>query len=55
MPKKKAAAERGQKASFRCRLCEKAVRIPQGWTRGPAVRRHYWKKHPEVMQPERSS
>jgi hypothetical protein len=34
----------------RCRTCGKAIRVPQGWGVGPAVRRHYWAKHPEVMQ-----
>ena len=49
MPKKKAANARGSSSSFRCGLCERRIRIPTGWTRGPAVRRHYWAKHPEVM------
>ena len=30
--------------SFLCKLCERRVRIPDGWTRGPAVRSHYWSK-----------
>ncbi|MBW3589835.1 MAG: hypothetical protein KY429_10490 [Actinobacteria bacterium] len=33
----------------KCKTCGKTIRIPQGWTIGPAVRRHYWSKHPEVM------
>ncbi len=50
MPKKKDASKRASRKSFRCTLCERRVRIPEGWTRGPAVRRHYWAKHPEHMQ-----
>jgi hypothetical protein len=37
--------------SARCKTCGKVIRIPQGWTVGPAVRRHYWRHHREVMQP----
>lgn len=36
----------------RCKTCGKAIRVPEGWTTGPAVRRHYWSKHPERMQRE---
>lgn len=36
-----------------CRTCGRRVHIPEGWSVGPAVRRHYWKHHPEVMQPEK--
>ena len=35
-----------------CRTCGGRIRIPEGWTIGPAVRRHYWAKHRDVMQPE---
>ena len=49
MPAKKKAVPRVPK-SFHCRLCERKIRIPQGWTRGPAVRKHYWARHPEVMR-----
>ncbi len=35
-----------------CRTCGKRIRIPKGWTAGPAVRRHYWREHRDVMQPE---
>jgi hypothetical protein len=45
--KKKAAPPK----SVRCKTCEKRIRIPDGWTVGPAVRKHYWKHHREVMQP----
>ena len=34
----------------RCKICDKPIYVPDGWTRGPAVRRHYWAKHREVMQ-----
>ena len=33
----------------RCRTCGKAIPVPRGWSHGPAVRRHYWAKHREVM------
>ncbi len=45
--KKKAAKSRGP----RCHRCNRAIRVPDGWTHGPAIRRHYWAKHREVMQP----
>ena len=35
----------------RCRTCGKPIHIPQGWSVGPAVRRHYWAKHRDVMLP----
>ncbi|HWC14776.1 MAG TPA: hypothetical protein VG929_09285 [Actinomycetota bacterium] len=38
----------------RCHTCGAAIRVPEGWSAGPAVRRHYWRKHPEVMQPKGS-
>jgi hypothetical protein len=38
--------------SPKCRTCGKRIRVPQGWSAGPAVRRHYWKEHRDVMQPE---
>ena len=55
MSKKHSSSQRAEKRSFYCNLCARSVRIPTGWTRGPAVRKHYWAKHPEVMQPDRSS
>ncbi len=36
--------------SPRCKKCNQTIRVPKGWSRGPAVRRHYWAKHREVMQ-----
>lgn len=38
----------------KCKTCGKAIRVPKGWTVGPAVRRHYWAKHPERMEKERA-
>lgn len=40
---------RDKKKSPRCKLCGGVIRIPQGWTAGPAVRRHYWAKHRDHM------
>lgn len=34
----------------RCHNCGRPIRIPKGWSRGPAVRRHYWRQHPEIMR-----
>ena len=53
-PTKKGATRKDAtkpKKSWHCKLCDRAIRLPDGWTRGPAVRRHYWAKHREVMQP----
>ncbi len=36
---------------FLCKRCNRRIRIPEGWSFGPAVRKHYWAKHPEIMQP----
>ena len=33
----------------RCRTCGKPIRIPKGWSRGSAIRKHYWSKHRDVM------
>jgi hypothetical protein len=49
MPKKRSDGAAGRK-SVRCHTCGKRIRIPEGWTAGPAVRRHYWKQHRERMQ-----
>lgn len=38
--------------SVRCRTCGTRIRIPDGWSAGPAVRKHYWAKHRDVMLPE---
>ena len=55
MPPAKPVKERAPKPKATCRTCGKRIRIPDGWTAGPAVRRHYWAKHREVMQPENKS
>jgi hypothetical protein len=34
----------------KCKTCGKQIMIPKGWSIGPAVRRHYWAKHPEIVQ-----
>ena len=39
----------------RCRTCDKVIRVPKGWTQGPAIRRHYWREHREIMQGRRGS
>ena len=39
--------------SVKCRTCGSRIRIPDGWTPGPAVRKHYWAKHRDVMLPNR--
>jgi hypothetical protein len=48
MPQKKKAAKKRAK-SPRCKQCGKTIRVPAGWSVGPAVRRHYWRDHREVM------
>lgn len=35
----------------RCKTCGAVIRVPAGWSAGPAVRRHYWAKHRDVMLP----
>ncbi len=47
---KKGAAKLAAKKAARCHTCGARIRIPDGWTVGPAVRRHYWAKHRTVMQ-----
>jgi hypothetical protein len=51
---KKQTASKAAKRSFYCTLCERSIRMPKDWTRGPAVRRHYWATHPEIMQPNKN-
>ncbi|MGH2734397.1 MAG: hypothetical protein ACRDKZ_02360 [Actinomycetota bacterium] len=34
----------------KCRTCGKRIHVPKGWSVGSASRRHYWRKHPEVMR-----
>jgi hypothetical protein len=45
-PASKPAAPR---RSPRCRACGEVIDVPEGWSHGPAVRRHYWARHREVM------
>lgn len=39
----------GKPKSPRCKTCGRAIRVPEGWSFGAAVRRHYWRKHRDVM------
>ena len=55
VPRARESKKGGKAKSPRCRTCGKAIRVPQGWGTGPAVRRHYWAKHPEVMQKDTGS
>lgn len=32
-----------------CRTCGMQIEVPEGWSVGPAVRRHYWDAHPDRM------
>lgn len=34
----------------KCKTCGKTIRVPKGWTIGPAVRKHYWRAHTDVME-----
>ncbi len=47
-----AKAKAGPKKNAVCHTCGARIRIPEGWTVGPAARRHYWAKHRDVMQPD---
>ena len=38
----------------KCKKCGKTIRIPKGWTIGPAARKHYWAKHREMMERPRA-
>lgn len=51
----KAPAQKGKVKSPKCRTCGKRIRVPKGWSAGPAVRRHYWREHRSVMQPEKGA
>lgn len=48
----KAPKKPGPRKNASCHTCGARIRIPEGWTVGPAVRRHYWAKHRDVMQPD---
>lgn len=32
-----------------CKTCGATIEVPEGWSTGPAVRRHYWAEHPDRM------
>lgn len=36
--------------SPRCHTCDRTIHVPSGWSKGAAVRRHYWAKHRDVME-----
>jgi hypothetical protein len=42
-----------KRTTVKCRTCGERILVPTGWSAGPAVRRHYWRKHPDVMNPPR--
>lgn len=46
----KGAEVRAPKKTALCHTCGARIRIPDGWSVGPAVRRHYWAKHRARMQ-----
>ena len=48
MPREGAA--KGRKKRPLCHTCDKPIHVPAGWSAGSAVRKHYWKHHPKVMQ-----
>lgn len=37
-----------------CRTCGATIQVPEGWSVGPAVRRHYWEVHADRMQKTRA-
>lgn len=47
--KKKATTQKSKPKPPRCHTCGRAIRVPEGWSVGPAVRRHYWAKHRDKM------
>ncbi len=55
MPSRKQPDKNGAPKSARCNQCGKKIRIPNGWTVGPAVRKHYWAKHRDRMVRGRGS
>lgn len=50
-PAGKKTKSQERKKTARCKTCGKAIRIPAGWSAGPAARKHYWRHHREIMQP----
>lgn len=51
---KEAGRKSAPKKTALCHTCGSRIRIPDGWTVGPAVRRHYWAKHRSTMQKDQS-
>lgn len=49
------ASQQAKRKLPRCKACDKPIRIPEGWSTGAGVRRHYWSKHREVMLPDEPS
>ncbi len=37
-----------------CRTCGAEIQVPEGWSVGPAVRKHYWSEHPDRMEGKRA-
>lgn len=37
-----------------CRTCGAEIAVPEGWSVGPAVRKHYWNEHPQRMESKRA-
>ena len=50
MPNRKTGSTKTPARSFHCRICDRKVVMPKGWSAGSASRRHYWAKHPEIMR-----
>lgn len=46
------ARKKRQTKSPGCKTCGKRIYRPKDWSVGAAVRKHYWKYHPEVMRGE---
>ena len=38
----------------KCKTCGKTIRVPHEWSIGAAVRRHYWRNHPDRMEKSRA-
>lgn len=49
---KKPKVKKAKKSAL-CKTCGRRIVFPPGWEVGPSVRRHYWRRHPEVMRGER--
>ncbi len=45
---------RGELAVATCKTCGRTIAVPEGWSVGPAVRKHYWEQHPERMEKTRA-